>query len=75
MVTGMVADMGGVLDGVTFSLNVTSTFTTSVGPQRLLAQPVLLNAMPVMVGAVASRVKLKDVDVAVLPAMSVAVAV
>jgi hypothetical protein len=48
MVTGMVAAK---LDGVTFSLNVTSTFTTFVGPQKLLAQPVLLKAMLLMVGA------------------------
>jgi hypothetical protein len=72
MVTGMVAAK---LDGVTFSLNVTSTFTTFVGPQKLLAQPVLLKAMPVMVGAAVSAVMLGVMTaawakMAVLPALS-----
>jgi hypothetical protein len=46
-----------------------------VGPQVVDTQPVLVNAMLLMVGAVASRVKLKDVDVVEFPAISVAVAV
>jgi hypothetical protein len=73
MVTGMVAAK---LDEVTASLNVTSTFTTSAGPQRLLAQPVLLKAMLLMVGAAVSAVitgvvTAAWVRVAALPAASV----